>query len=638
MSFSPLARSSLPSHILSHPNSSSGVYDNDSSMSHESDIWETCIENIPLEIQDEYAPVVAGLTLNTRINLYKILDSLDYTLEYCTIVLTTLNTVKQYIETFINYTIQLDVSRRPLFFYFCCHLKEKHLSDLLTVISYDLVYKLMELAYYLDKKELTLMLELIHELTIEELDVVINLSDEPLAKHCRLCRSKRLYAMEYRLHNSQVDEIHANIPGMASQYEKADVWRADNDGGLYTFNYERGVIMWRKEIVDLVRICDTCLHEVHAANSNVARFEPIHHLEGYAKKEMVTEIRAEERRRAELTGRLAKEQVRRRAREWAMRALKTQREGYAQEKREEQQIEEAIAKDMAFQEEQEEKNKTLNLALSVDKSWVQHEDMTQRTRNKNRFDYAELKWMPRFGPSNPCPPVREHPHSWRLTAYGGKGGDLPVDPVAVTKRFGTGDFSPDIRTAELTMWKQQSQYLHKLHLDRVAAEERAAAKARAKETAELNQFVADKFYQFGRKEKQRLREAEQAEEDRLIARKEARDARRAARLAREEAKARKDMCGEDRRSWRMRYYEHECREIERERQDMSAEEEMQTKIDKFWGVPTAIRDAKNAMNRKQQKLQAASDELRRLSMQVKILRPYKSEHGQFRDLHGRIIT
>jgi hypothetical protein len=61
------------------------------------------------------------------------------------------------------------------------------------------------------------------------------------------------------------------LPGILPLYEKAEIWSADNDDHFFTFDYERKLIRWRREVVDLVKICDKCLHDVHRASSQIAR-------------------------------------------------------------------------------------------------------------------------------------------------------------------------------------------------------------------------------------------------------------------------------------------------------------------------------------------------------------------------------
>ena len=133
------------------------------------------------------------------------------------------------------------------------------------------------------------------------------------------------------------------------------------------------------------------------------------------------------------TGQLAKEQTRRRAREWSLRTLRTHREALLREEREEVERQRHLLAETRRMEEEERRHEMINHALSCDAKWAQHEHDTQSLRNQSRFDSAELKWLPRFDKDNPAAPTREHPHSWRLHAYGGKHGNLPIEKQAAVQ-------------------------------------------------------------------------------------------------------------------------------------------------------------------------------------------------------------
>lgn len=220
------------------------------------------------------------------------------------------------------------------------------------------------------------------------------------------------------------------LPGIIPLYEKAEIWQADNDLRFFTFNYERNLVLWRKEIVDLVKICDKCLIEVHAASSEVNRHEPFHHEIGMVKKHHIEEMREEETKRSILLGQIAIERVRRRVKEWSIRALKCQREGYIKEEKE--------RKMLAKQKEQHEHkqysiikhNEMIKKSLSTDKHWLQHDKKLQHIQNEYKLDLVNLNTFPAYSRENPMKPIREHPHSWRLTPYDG---DVPIEKDAVSK-------------------------------------------------------------------------------------------------------------------------------------------------------------------------------------------------------------
>jgi hypothetical protein len=151
------------------------------------------------------------------------------------------------------------------------------------------------------------------------------------------------------------------------------------------------------------------------------------------------------------------------------------------------------------------------------------------------------------------------------------------------------------------------------------------------EAIQLNQYLLERSYQFGRTQRLRQNALEQEEEDRLLKRKLEKEERRLQRIRSEEAKARVAMCSEDRHSFQLRYYFNDLLLQEQEMNAMSQEELQQTQIDSFWGIPTAIRNAKNAKASDFLSWQGTVDEYRKMCIQVRIIRPYPSEYGLYRD-------
>jgi hypothetical protein len=113
--------------------------------------------------------------------------------------------------------------------------------------------------------------------------------------------------------------------------------------------------------------------------------------------------------------------------------LKFQREGKLRESQEQKTIEEKHHREEMRQKYLREQNHLIHTALSTDKYWLQQEKRTQLVRNQYKDDLIELKTYPKFTRENPMMPVREHPHSWRLTPYGGKDGMMPIEKDAVSK-------------------------------------------------------------------------------------------------------------------------------------------------------------------------------------------------------------
>lgn len=181
------------------------------------------------------------------------------------------------------------------------------------------------------------------------------------------------------------------------------------------------------------------------------------------------------------------------------------------------------------------------------------------------------------------------------------------------------------------MWKNQAQYLHKNYLEKLELQRQEEKEKRRLEAIEINLYLQEKFYQSGKAERMRRNEMEQAEEDRIMRRKLEREERKRIRIAKGEERERFLMCTEDRLSFRKRYFDQESITQARECQEMHQAELEQTKIDAFWGIPTAIRNAKNAQASELLSWKGTCDEYRKMCIQVRIIRPYPSEYGLYRD-------
>jgi hypothetical protein len=79
----------------------------------------------------------------------------------------------------------------------------------------------------------------VHQLSFREMLRAMDECNEPLAKHCRLCRVRRMEALEFRMLNEgQMPEGMPKVPGIVPLVEKADIWRAEDERG-FTFDVVR---------------------------------------------------------------------------------------------------------------------------------------------------------------------------------------------------------------------------------------------------------------------------------------------------------------------------------------------------------------------------------------------------------------
>ena len=70
---------------------------------------------------------------------------------------------------------------------------------------------------------------------------MIDHCNEPMAKHCRLCRIRRMNEVELRMRTNQIPTNLKvkNLPGNLPLYSHAQIWQAD-DEQLFTLNPEKG--------------------------------------------------------------------------------------------------------------------------------------------------------------------------------------------------------------------------------------------------------------------------------------------------------------------------------------------------------------------------------------------------------------
>ena len=177
-------------------------------------------------------------------------------------------------------------------------------EELVTQISVGEIHKLFDVAQFLDETEINDMIAIIHKLSFRELLHMLDHCNEPMAKHCRLCRVKRIHELEFRLNEGQVPKDIPQVPGNLPLYHSPEVWQADDVQG-YTFDIEKGLVFYFKQLVDMVRICDKCLVDVNRAASCDTRWEEFNHVPVDDRKTVLAELRERERSRSDLVTKLS---------------------------------------------------------------------------------------------------------------------------------------------------------------------------------------------------------------------------------------------------------------------------------------------------------------------------------------------
>ncbi len=78
--------------------------------------------------------------------------------------------------------------------------------------------------------------------------------NEPFAKHCRLCRIRRMNALEFHMLQDDIpDEKVTRVPGCLPLIApKAEAWSAD-DEKYFTFDFTRAQV--KKQIFKFIFVC-----------------------------------------------------------------------------------------------------------------------------------------------------------------------------------------------------------------------------------------------------------------------------------------------------------------------------------------------------------------------------------------------
>jgi hypothetical protein len=123
---------------------------------------------------------------------------------------------------------------------FIVQLDDTAFLELLYKLTQEETIYLIEIRKHLDLDDREVMLDqIVHQMSFRELLQSLSDCEDPAAKHCRLCRVKRLEALEFRLlHEGQMPDGMLKVPGCMPLVEKADVWKAEDERN-YTFDVVR---------------------------------------------------------------------------------------------------------------------------------------------------------------------------------------------------------------------------------------------------------------------------------------------------------------------------------------------------------------------------------------------------------------
>ena len=552
--------------------------------------WEKSITSIPEEdgIRAGFQEVMTMYSVFLKIKVYKLLALLEWSADNCGKLLSILIAARDdahasnpKIDWFFDKLSQYEEAGFLHFaFSLFARINAKVIVEIFTVTTDVELDRLMDLARFLPHGELDLLIEFLFELSITEVLSAMDRSNEPFVKACRLCRTRRVNALEQRLIHDQVPDKMIRVTGALAIYDKSESWQADDEKG-FTFDAEKGQIFWEKQQVDLMKICDKCLLDVHGAASSDGRFDDLHNIPATERKAAIKALRNREQQLAKLIGKISKERVNRRTKEFAIRAISTQRLGHRHEMEDKERKALEIKNEETRLDKERKNNDMLTAAGAVEKKWRGENKVREEKDLSIRVHTSNLNYHLGYTRENPAPVTREHPSSWNYAHYLEDG--TPMSPVAAKERFGTYEIVPDEQHEQLIEWKQRAMESHEDFLKRTDAYKAQQREAELNRYNERIEYVDKRLKRLVRKEQKLGRTLALEEQARLDKRKADRAARAAIRYAKMEANERFEMEIEDEFSNQARFYEWESIQIDREREGMWYEECEQTSTDRFWG-------------------------------------------------------
>lgn len=235
-------------------------------------------ECIPLSLKAPFIHYIEQFPGLKRVPVYKIMEEYEWSCELLSVLLVLFQSVA--FETilpmvdFLNGLVPLHLDRLGLELFHKLYSQPALIHEFVVGIPVAEGHYLMQIARHLPAFELQVMADNLLSLhSVQSMLTMLHYLEthKKTAKHCALCRQKRMHTLNYHMCTDQVPGSTLTIPGLVSQYDKATVWAAD-DERQYSFDTMLGQIFWQKMPVNLVEICDNCLTEVHKAITNKNRY------------------------------------------------------------------------------------------------------------------------------------------------------------------------------------------------------------------------------------------------------------------------------------------------------------------------------------------------------------------------------
>lgn len=400
--------------------------------------WEKIAkQKLPPDLKKPFLDYLSNYSGGIRMPAYKMMDSLlwdharlvEFYAVLCKVPRDTMSPLVALLESFVPYNLVV------LCLYFMHELKDFQVEELVMRVDRNDAHLLFQVCRHIPQPEKDAFVELNNRLSLRDIIILLKRCDEPMAKGCALCRTRRMHALEQRMLNSQIPDGMIHMPGAMPLYVKTQEWAADDEKG-FTFNSDTAEIFWYKQPVDLIQICDKCLLDVNQAITNNGRFEEIYHIDPIRRKTLLRNLRDHEASLAEVVWKISHERNYRRGREWALRVLEHQRFGLKKEEEERKRLAAEAERQRLLLLKQQEHQALVDRAVSVDQKWLDSDreaeykrmDMRQLyTETKQRFEYAL--------PHDRASKERVHPRAWELAPISASGKPLLPEGAAQVSVF-----------------------------------------------------------------------------------------------------------------------------------------------------------------------------------------------------------
>jgi hypothetical protein len=159
----------------------------------------------------------------------------------------------------------------------------------------------------------------------------------------------------------------------------------------------------------------------------VGRDLPYHHIDASVRKQAIGELREIEQSLSTIIMQVAQERKYRRLKEFALKAVETQRLGLKREAAQREQKQFTQFKTDTIEKKKQDQQDLLNEAMKVDEKWKENERLHTDEELQKRLVFAKLQFHPGYSKEHPPPVKRQHRKTWRLANFDEHGMPLTLD-------------------------------------------------------------------------------------------------------------------------------------------------------------------------------------------------------------------